>query len=188
MGYTGIRMEFFVSAVAELFSMLEHIGVWAYWLIFVIAFLDSLIVVGTFMSGTIFLLLAGVLVSKGVYDLADMALFASIGAILGSVTSYVIGRAIADSFNDEGKLSQTKRFAHGSDLLETYGGAGILFGRFLGPASSVVSFIAGLSRLPVRTFLLWSVFGGLVWGVSYVFIGAFFGHLLPIQWGDSSVD
>ncbi len=173
-------MEAIASLLTEILHTLEHIGVWAYWIIFVIAFLDSLVVVGTFTSGTVFLLFAGVLVSRGVYDLADMSLFAAAGAILGSVTSYCIGRFVANSFNTESKLSQSKRFAHGSELLETYGGAGVLFGRFLGPASSVVSFIAGLSKLPTRTFLLWSVFGGLVWAVSYVFIGTFFGHLLPL--------
>ena len=173
-------MDGIVGVFADVFSTLAHMGVWAYWIIFVIAFLDSFVVLGTFTSGTAFLLLAGVLVSRGVYDLADMALFAAVGAILGSVTSYCIGRFITDSFNPESKLSQTKHFTHGSKLLDTYGGAGVLFGRFLGPASSMVSFIAGLSKLPVRTFLLWSVFGGLVWAVSYVFIGSFFGHLLPL--------
>lgn len=173
-------MEVIAQLFAELLYMLEHIGVWAYWLIFLIAFLDSLVVVGTFTSGTVFLVFAGVLVSRGVYDLADMALFAAAGAILGSAASYVAGRVIAESFNDAGKFSQTKPFTHGSNLIEEYGGAGVLFGRFLGPASSVVSFIAGLTKLSVKTFTLWSVFAGLLWAVSYVFIGNFFGDLLTV--------
>jgi membrane protein DedA with SNARE-associated domain len=170
-------MEFIATIFTDLFSILEHMGVWAYWIIFLIAFLDSLVVIGTFTSGTVFLVFAGVLVSRDVYDLADMTLFASVGAILGGLTSYCIGRVVARSFDDESKLSKTKRFTHGTQLLDTYGGAGILFGRFLGPASSVISFIAGLSKLPFRTFLLWNMFSGLVWGTSYVFIGNFFGQM-----------
>jgi membrane protein DedA with SNARE-associated domain len=168
-------MEYAGSFLSHLTTSFQYLGVWGYWVIAGIAFADSLIFVGTFISGAAFLVLAGVLVSQGVYDLGDMAFFAAAGAVLGGVASYGIGRWWNNRPVKESKIAEEKHLERGTTLLKQYGGVGIVFGRFLGPLSSMITFVAGLSGMPARSFLLWNAFGGLVWAVSYVFLGYLLG-------------
>ncbi len=171
-------MENITAFFTTLLASLEGLGVWGYWLILLIAFADSLVIVGTFIPGTVVILFGGFLVSEGVYDLGDMALFASAGALLGSVTSYYLGFRGTQLFTNKNGFFKEKHLTEGKALFDNYGNASIMIGRFLGPASSIASFIAGVAHMNVRTFLLWSVLTSLMWGVSYTFIGNFFGSSL----------
>lgn len=175
-------MENLNTFFTTLLTSLDGLGVWGYWLILLVALADSLVIVGTFIPGTAFVLLAGILVSEGIYDLGDMAIFASVGALIGSVTSYYLGFRGVQLFKSENRFFTEKHLEHGEGFFEKYGNAGILICRFLGPASSIASFIAGLAHMNARTFLLWSALSSLMWGVSYTFIGSFLGnslHFLP---------
>jgi membrane protein DedA with SNARE-associated domain len=162
---------------SDILYSLNHLGVWAYWIIFLVAFADSLIIVGTFTTGTAFLLLAGVLVSQGVYDYADMAIFASVGAILGGLTSYAFGRFWSELlFVKQHKDAKQKHIERAANLIDRFDGAGILLGRFFGPISSITAFFAGLSLMRARTFILWNALAGLVWGAGYVTVGMLLGE------------
>ena len=168
-------MEAFSGFFSSLLYTFEHLGVLAYWLIFLIALADSLVIIGTFTNGLVFLLLAGALVSRGVYDLGDMMLFAATGAVLGGCASYYLGLLVNKSFISKRRFPKEKHMTQGEELLEQYKGAGIMFGRFLGPLSSIVTFAAGVAQMPLKQFLLWNVFSGLLWATVFIFAGAFVG-------------
>jgi len=165
-------MESVVDFFNYLFESLEHLGVWAYWAILLVAFLDSLIVTGTFMNGAAFLLLAGVLVSRGTYDFTDMVIFAGLGAIAGGFLSYFIGR-IGASFVLRRKHSVREGHVNfGNKIVERYGGFGIFIGRFLGPTSSIVAFLAGSMRMSPRNFVFWNILAGVTWGIFFITLGS----------------
>ncbi len=44
-------------------------------------------------------------------------------------------------------------------------------GRFVGVLRVMVPTLAGLSRMPYRTFLPWNVAGAVVWGPGFVLLG-----------------
>lgn len=171
-------MDLLSSLVSELISALAHLGLWAYVVIFIIAFADSLIVAGTFTAGSGFLLLAGVLVSRGVYSLGGMALAASLGAIMGGIVSYRLGRLEAVFARKNRWFPKEKHLEKGSRMLARHGGASIFIARFLGPLSSMIAFMAGTARMPLHRFLFWNFLAGASWGIAYVFMGALAGTSL----------
>lgn len=171
-------MEVLGTMFDQLVVSFQHLGIHAYWLLMVIAFLDSVIVTGTFMNGTIFLLVAGVMVSRGTHDFAQMALFASAGAILGGMFSYYLGTMGSSLWHRGKKVVHERHVGMGSELLKRYGGPGIFVGRFFGPVSSIVAFVAGTLSISKRKFHLWNALAGLCWGVGYVTIGLQLGESL----------
>ena len=48
--------------------------------------------------------------------------------------------------------------------------------RWIGALRAVVPFIAGIGRLPFRSFLLWSAPAALLWATAAVLVGATFGR------------
>lgn len=148
------------------------LGLLAYVALFVIAFSDSLIVTGTFTNGVAFLLLAGALAGGGGYNVAGFVLMAFLGSVLGSVVSYHLGRhsaAVLKASNDTTEQVQASRSKR---LLHRYGAPAIILGRFLGPVSSVISFVAGTMQLSARTFIGGTLVASLLYAMVYVYFGA----------------
>ena len=47
----------------------------------------------------------------------------------------------------------------------------MLLGRFVAILRALMPAVAGTTRMPYRTFLIYNVLGGLIWGVGYCLLG-----------------
>jgi membrane-associated protein len=47
----------------------------------------------------------------------------------------------------------------------------VFLGRFVGLLRALVPALAGMSRMPYRTFLPWNLAGGLIWAPGFVLLG-----------------
>jgi undecaprenyl-diphosphatase len=170
--------------LTQLLPSLADFGVWGYWFILLTSLVEALVIVGSFVPGALFVIFAGILVSKGVYNLGYMIIFASVGAILGDLVSYYLGSKGTHLFKNENRLLKADHLTSGKAFFEKYGDKSVLIGRFLGPVRSIVPFVAGLTGMNKRSFLLWNVAGGIVWSVSHLYVGYFFGGSLGLihQW------
>ena len=169
-------MELLSDFIKYLASTLESIGLWAYLLIFAVTFADSIVVIGSFASGSIFLFLAGVLMVHGLFQFATVALFGAAGSIIGGIVNYHLGAAGTGFLARRAYIKKEMKLIRGEGLLERYGGMGILIGRFLGPVSSIIAFSAGFAGMKQKSFMIWNILAGLLWAALYVFLGAVFGN------------
>ncbi len=141
-------------------------------LLFLVAFLESLPMVGLLMPGSTLVVLAGFLVVQGKGTLLALMLVTAWGALLGDLLSFWLGghfggRLLALScFKKHHKLiQQSERFFY------NHGGKSIFFARFLGPIRGITPFIAGLSQMAPRPFLLYAIISALFWGLCYPGLG-----------------
>jgi len=171
-------METVSAFFSSLLSSLVHLGAWAYLVILLITFADSLIIIGTFIAGAAFLFFAGVLTGQGVYGLPEMMIFGAIGAMLGGAVSFYLGRAEANFARRKHWFPKEKNLERGGKMLARHGGWSILFARFLGPLSSVMSFIAGTVRMPQHRFHFWNVISSIAWSASFILAGYLVGSSL----------
>ena len=56
-------------------------------------------------------------------------------------------------------------------FLRRHGGKAVLLGRFTAVLRALVPSMAGMARMPYRTFLPWNAVGGLLWGGGCVLLG-----------------
>jgi undecaprenyl-diphosphatase len=141
-------------------------------LLFLIAFTESLPIVGLLMPGSSLVVLAGLLAFHGKGTLPGLMMVTAAGALLGDLLSYwlgehVGGRLLASrSFQKHRKLvTQAERF------FNSHGGKSIFFARFLGPIRGITPFVAGLSRMPGRPFCRYSLISAILWGLAYPGLG-----------------
>lgn len=147
-----------------------------YWVVLLISLAESLAFVGVLVPGTTIVILTGFLASKGVFDLGDLVWFVMIGAILGDGLSFYLGQRGTQLVRPESKLFTASRMQKAFQFFHRHGGKSVFFGRFVGPMRAVIPFIAGMSRMNMREFLLWNMSSALGWAVSYLLLGYFFGH------------
>lgn len=167
-----------INFITHLLPTLEALGRFDYGLVFLAAFLESLAFVGTFIPGTLFVVLGGFLAAGGYMDVGDLIWFAAAGAILGDVASYYLGTRGAQFFRAENRLLSLNHLERGKRFFEKYGDKSIFFGRFIAFTRPIVPFVAGLSHMKLPTFLFWNVLSGILWSIAYILLGYFFGDAL----------
>ena len=106
---------------------------------------------------------------------------AAVGAIAGAQLGFMIGRHGGQALLSRSHSARLKRTAvRSEELLERYGQRkAIVLGRFIPLVRSVLAPLAGALRVPVRTFTLWQVVGGLLWTQTTILAGYALGSSVP---------
>lgn len=146
---------------------------WAYVVVGALAALEASAFVGLFIPGETVVLLGGVLASHGRVNLGAMMAAAGVGAVVGDSVGYEIGRHFGDRLRRSrlGRRVGDARWERGAAYLGHKGGRAIFFGRFVGVLRALVPALAGVARMPYRTFLAWNMAGGIVWSCAFVALG-----------------
>jgi membrane protein DedA with SNARE-associated domain len=120
------------------------------------------------LPGETALVAAGVLASRGHFDIVAVIVVAASAAIVGDNAGYWIGRL--------GGRKLLKRWAwldrHAARLLPwserffaRHGAKTIFIGRFVAVLRVTAAWLAGISKMPWWRFLVWNAAGGVCWAV-----------------------
>src|SRR4051794_7253807 len=151
-------------------------------LIFVIPAAEASIFVGLFFPGELIILLGGVLANQDKLPLWSVIAVGSAGAIIGDSIGYEVGRHFGDRVLARlpKRLVKPEQLDRGRDLLRRKGGRAVFLGRFTAALRALVPGLAGTSRLPYPTFLLFNVLGAVTWvtvtAVTGYIVGSSYHH------------
>ena len=150
-------------------------------LLIFLAFAEAAVFLGFVLPGETSLVIGGMLCAQGVWDLGDFFGAAVTAAIVGDSVGYEIGRLLGDRIHDSwfGRRIGARRWAVAHHVFEKYGGRAVFFGRAQALLRALVPALAGMHRMPYRTFLPWNAAGGVIWGGGVVVLGYAFSHSLP---------
>lgn len=155
---------------------------WAAVFVFLIAFAESLVIVGLFLPGWLLLVGFGSMIGADVLGFYPIVIAAYFGAVLGEYFSFYLGfRYHERILNWPVFIKQKKLFDYSHRFFENYGVIGVFVGRFFGPARAVIPFIAGVSEMNKRTFFWVNTISGLLWAPAYLFPGILIGAAVSIE-------
>lgn len=169
-----------MEIMQSLLPSFETMGVLGYWIVLLIALLESLVVIGAIVPGSTVVVLAGVISARGYLDIGDLIWFAAIGAIVGDGISYYLGAKGTHVFRADNRLLKPRHLEMGRGFFDRHGSKSIFVARFVGPLRAIVPFIAGLSGMKAKAFLFWNVTSAFLWAVSHLLLGYFFGSALSV--------
>jgi membrane protein DedA with SNARE-associated domain len=151
---------------------LAHYG---YFAIFALLMLG---IVGPLIPDETILVLSGVAVHRGQFDLATTIAVAFAGSLCGITLSYLLGRTgaiyIIQRFPPLNRWVG-RHIPQVETWFERYGKWTLFFGYFIAGVRHFTALTAGMSKLRVRTFMAYAYPGGLVWVVCFVMIGYYLG-------------
>ncbi|HEX3036281.1 MAG TPA: DedA family protein [Thermodesulfobacteriota bacterium] len=163
--------------------IIRSYGVWTYALLFLIIFCETGLVITPFLPGDSLLFAAGTFTAIGSLDVGLLIILLSIAAIAGDNVNYWIGyfagsKAFIEKetrFLNKEYLNRTHRF------YEKHGGKTIVIARFLPIIRTFAPFVAGVGRMTYRRFTVYNIAGGVVWVLTFVLGGYFFGNITFIK-------
>jgi len=158
----------------------QHPG-WAALFVFLVAFSESLAIVGLFMPGVVLMFGVGTLVALGSIDFWPTFWLAVAGAIAGDGLSFWLGIHYKDQLRELWPFSRyPSLFAKGESFFLRHGGKSILFGRFVGPVRPIIPATAGMLGMSAWKFFSVNVISALAWAPAYLLPGMVFGASLGL--------
>lgn len=172
----------------------EHVGGWLYVIAGFLAFAEAAVMVGVVLPGEAALLVAGFAAHEHVISLVPMIVVAIVAAVVGDSVGYEVGRHAGPWLRSSrlGRFVGQHRWEVGEEFLRRHGGKAVLFGRCTALLRALMPGMAGMARMPYRTFLPWNAIGGVLWGGGCVLLGYVFAASLEtvaryLSWGPASV-
>jgi membrane protein DedA with SNARE-associated domain len=107
-----------------------------------------------------------------------VVIVATIGNTLGSLVAYAIGAYGGRPFLERyGKylLIRDHEIEAADHFFAKYGAATVFFGRLLPIVRTFISFPAGVTRMPLGKFIVYSTAGALPWSIALVYAGMVLG-------------
>ena len=106
-------------------------------------------------------------------------LLATLGSLVGAVVGYYIGawggRPLLDRYGGYVGIGASD-LDRADNWFERWGSAAVFFGRMVPLVRTFVSYPAGISRMPMGRFLLFSALGSLPWNAALIAAGFYVGE------------
>ena len=97
---------------------------------------------------------------------------ATIGSLLGAIILYYLGYFFSSKLN---RLFKNDDIVKANDWFKNKGCKAVLYGRFVPIVRSLVSIPAGINKMSMPIFLLYTTLGTIIWNTVLVYAGVFLG-------------
>jgi membrane-associated protein len=162
--------------LAAILNVEHWVQVAGYPLLFLIVMGESS---GVPVPGETALITASVLAGRGKLQIELVIVLAAAAAIVGDNIGYLIGRKGGRWLLERpGRFYRQRRqvLATGEPFFERHGPKAVFFGRFILGLRVWASWLAGATRMPWRSFLLWNALGGICWATIIGLLSYYLGH------------
>jgi len=158
---------------------LEHFEQWLqspllspaliYGSLFLIALIESLLVVGLLLPGGMMMIVAGALIAAGHLSFTLTVCATILGAILGDGISFWLGHHYGDKLHQRWPFTRYPQlWQRGHDFFAKHGGKSVFLGRFIGPIRPLIPAVAGVMGMPSAYFLLMNILSAALWAPVYL--------------------
>jgi membrane-associated protein len=134
---------------------------------------------GVPVPGETALIAGAVLASQGQLEIELIIPLAAAAAITGDNLGYLIGRKGGRWLLERPGRFHSQRLQvlrTGEPFFERHGPKAVFFGRFLLGLRVWASWLAGATRMPWRSFVIWNALGGIGWATAIGLLAYFLGH------------
>lgn len=138
----------------------------------------SLEFIGLPISGEVLIMILGVMVKKSDFSLITSFIIVTLGSIVGTLAMYGVGRYFnhwASNYIRKKLVNHKKKLDNLNKWMKTNGSKVGFFSRFLPFVRVYVSLVAGVEKVPVVPFTLYSSVGIGICNLIFLLIGYYLG-------------
>ncbi len=172
-------LDYILHIDVHLQSLLQITGVWTYFILFLIIFCETGLVVLPLLPGDSLLFAAGSLAAVSTLNIHYLAISLCIAAILGDTVNYAIGNWIGHRIfhQPKSRLFNPAHLHKTHNFYQRYGGKTIIIARFIPIIRTFAPFVAGIGKMHYRQFALYNIIGAILWVYSFLYISFYFGNI-----------
>ncbi len=155
-----------------------------------IVFAESGLLLGFFLPGDSLLFTAGLLASQNRLNIVVVLVGCFVAAVAGDQVGYIFGSRAGPALfrRPDSKLFKQDYVDKARSYFERYGSKTIVLARFVPVVRTFAPILAGVGKMPYRTFITFNLLGGFLWAGGVTSLGYILGetvgdidkYLLPI--------
>jgi membrane-associated protein len=160
-------------------GLIQDYGLWIYVLMFLIIFCETGLVVTPILPGDSLLFALGAIAARpNGLSLTTLTISLTIAAILGDSVNYWMGSLLGPRLfrGEKIRFLNPRHLERTHDFYEHHGFMTIILARFVPIVRTFAPFVAGMSRMTYRHFMLYNVGGGIAWILLFLLAGWAFGN------------
>jgi membrane-associated protein len=153
---------------------------WTYFILFLIIFCETGLVVTPFLPGDSLLFAAGTVAAMPDQPLNIIVIIILLicAAFTGDNTNYFIGRYLGLKVYDKDyRLIKKKYLIKTHNFYEKHGGKTLIIARFMPIIRTFAPFVAGVGTMKYLRFFSFSILGNILWVTLFSLAGYFFGNI-----------
>lgn len=167
----------------HLVTWITFFGPWIYFILFLIIFCETGLVVTPFLPGDSLLFALGALsaLEEGL-DVFLLLSILTVAGILGDTVNYQVGKYLGPKvFKRESRFFKQEYLQQTQNFYERWGSFTIVAARFAPIVRTFAPFVAGIGSMNYKKFLLFNIFGAIAWVFTFILAGHFFGNIPIIK-------
>jgi len=126
------------------------------------------------LPGETALITGAALAKHGSLEIEVVIAVAAAAAIIGDSLGYVVSRRYGRGLLTRPGRTQARRLevlARGEVFFDRHGPKAVFFGRWVTGLRVWASWLAGITHMPYRQFLMWNALGGITWAITVGIVG-----------------
>jgi membrane-associated protein len=149
--------------------------------LFAIVFAESGLLFGFFLPGDSLLFTAGLFAAQGTLSLPVILVGCFVAAVAGDQVGYLFGKRVGPALfrRPDSRFFRQEYVERAQHFFARYGAKTIVLARFVPIVRTFAPILAGVGRMPYRTFVTFNVVGGLLWAIGVTLLGYALGEMIP---------
>lgn len=154
---------------------------WAALIVFSVAVIESLVVIGLVVPGSVVIIAAGALIGMGTLHFWPIFFAAVAGAVTGDGLSFWFGHHYRKQIRERWPFKHHPELLNrGEKFFQQHSGKSVLLGRFAGPVRPIIPAVAGMMGMPPLRFYAVNIISALGWAPAHLLPGIAFGASLAV--------
>lgn len=176
----NLIVDVFLHLDRYLNVLLSQYNEWAYIILFIAIFIETGLVITPFLPGDSLIFAIGAIAAvDGSVNIPIVVIMLYVAAVAGDTMNYHIGHLLRKKVNNREHIPLIKweYIDRTHAFFEKHGGKTITIARFIPIIRTFAPFVAGVSEMSYRHFILYNITGGVSWVTLMFGIGFFFGNI-----------
>ena len=174
-------IDFILHVDKYLGILIQNYGMGIYFILFLIVFLETGLVLTPFLPGDSLIFIAGTYAANKALNVFILFLIFTFAAILGDTLNYWIGSYFGEKVFSRSRFFKQEYLDKTKEFYRKHGGKTIILARFIPIIRTFAPFVAGIGKMNYYKFLFYNVIGGLFWVLVFLFGGYYFGSIPLIK-------
>ena len=154
---------------------------WGVWMVFLVSFAESVVLVGLLLPGIVILFGIGTLIGLGALDIWPVWVAAFVGAVLGDGLSFALGHRYREHLLELWPFSRYPSvMQRGFQFFQEHGAKSVVAGRFIGPLRPIIPAVAGIMGMVPARFATIDLLAAFFWVPAFLLPGMLFGASLEV--------
>jgi membrane-associated protein len=183
MGILTHAVDFILHIDVYLKSIVTTYGTWSYFVLFIVIFCETGLVVTPFLPGDSLIFAAAALAAGGAMN--PWVLFSVLlgAAVLGDASNYWVGDLLGPKVlkRENSRIFRKEYLDKTHAFYQRHGGKTIILARFVPIVRTFAPFLAGVGTMRYRQFFAYNVVGATAWVGAFTLLGYLFGNLPVVK-------